>query len=190
MTSPINIGLLSPAWKSPQAPVALMNTCSTIASELMPLYFSNCLLIIDTTTQHHLREEAFKWLESVGKDSSAHFRRVTIIHRIVDRHLYEIEITIRENKEVVVTELKGGMDALSSHLVDARHKQYCLRVGVTMVENIEENLMECIKTNGTGGMGVDEFRIILDCIDHHMNWFKINFERRKRNSRPRPSYGP
>jgi hypothetical protein len=133
--SPINIGLLSPTWKSPQAPVALMNTCSFIASELMPLHFSNCLVVIDTTTQHDLREDAFKWLKKVGNNTSTHFRRVRIIHRIVAKHNYEIEIDVTENKEVTVRELKGGMESFSTHLVDHRHEAYCLRVGVTMVED-------------------------------------------------------
>jgi hypothetical protein len=50
-----------------------------------------------------------------------------------------------------------------------------------MVKDIEKKLAKCIKTNGTGGLGVAEFEVILETIDHHMEWFKKNRER---------SYGP
>jgi hypothetical protein len=104
---PVNLGLLSPAWTSPQPPAALMNTCSTIASELMPLYFNNCMFILDTTTSDFLRKEALKWLKRVGDSNTVHFRRLRVIHNVVGNSNCEIDITITEEKEVKVEQRKG-----------------------------------------------------------------------------------
>ena len=183
----IGLCLLSPMWKSPSNPVALMNSCRGIASELMPLYLSKSPFILDTTTNHALRDAALDWLQQAGPSISSHVRRLRVVHRLFEKHVYEIEVNITANHEVEVIELKGGIEALSTGIAACRHRDYCLRVGIKMVEEIQETLEERISTNGTGGMGVQEFKIILRIIDHHMAWFKQNHERRKRNTRPRPS---
>ncbi|KAG9594150.1 hypothetical protein KCU77_g4603, partial [Aureobasidium melanogenum] len=93
----IDLCVLSPAWKSPSPPTAFMNTCSAIASGLMPLYFSNCLFTIDTThkVNAQLLEAAFKWLKKVGDKSSAHFRRLHIIK--VSSLGSRFEVTVRSS---------------------------------------------------------------------------------------------
>jgi hypothetical protein len=178
----INLGLLSPAWKSPQPPAALMNTCSSIASELMPLYFNNCMFILDTTTSDYLRQEALKWLKRVGDSNTAHFRRLRVVHNAVGNSNCEIDLTITEEKEVKAEQRKGGVESFSSmHATLSQHKAHCIKIGEEMVDDIEKKLVKRIKSNGTGGLGVAEFEVVLAIIDHHMEWFKKNRER---------SYGP
>lgn len=179
---PTNLGLLSPAWKSPQPPAALMNTCISVASELMPVYFGSCLFVLDTTTNHFLREEALKWLKKVGDESTAHFHRLRIVHHIVAAHNYECEINVisnnnNKNKEVTVTELKGGMEFLSDHIPDLHHKEHFLEVGSKLINDIEETLTKSINSNGTGALGVSEFEMILHRIDHHMADTKKRYEK-------------
>jgi hypothetical protein len=175
---PVNLGLLSPVWTSPQPPAALMNTCSTIAAELMPLYFTNCMFILDTTTSDFLRKEALKWLKRVGDSNTAHFRRLRVIHNAVGNSNCEIDITITEEKEVKAEQRKGGVETLSMQATLIQHRDHCIRVGEQMVKDIEKKLGKCIKTNGTGGLGVAEFEVILGIIDHHMEWFRKNHERK------------
>lgn len=174
---PTNLGLLSPAWKSPQPPAALMNTCSSVASELMPVYFGSCLFVLDTTTNHQLREAALKWLHKVGDKTSAHFHRLQVIHHIVAGYNYECELSIN-NKEVTVMELKGGMEFLSNHIPDAHHKAHFLEVGAKLIDDIEETLTKSINSNGTGALGVSEFEMIINRIDHHMTDIKKKYERK------------
>jgi hypothetical protein len=175
---PVNLGLLSPAWTSPQPPAALMNTCSTIASELMPLYFNNCMFILDTTTSDFLRKEALEWLKRVGGSNTAHFRRLRVIHNAMGNSNCEIDITITEEKEVKAEQRKGGVESFSHmHATLMQYKAHCIKIGEEMVKDIEKKLAKCIKTNGTGGLGVAEFEVILGIIDHHMEWFKKNQER-------------
>jgi hypothetical protein len=67
------------------------------------------------------------------------------------------------------------------HATLMQYKAHCIKIGEEMVDDIEKKLAKRIKSNGTGGLGVAEFEVILGIIDHHMEWFKKNRER---------SYGP
>jgi hypothetical protein len=58
-----------------------------------------------------------------------------------------------------------------------QYKAHCIKIGEEMVKDIEKKLAKCIKSNGTGGLGVAEFEIVISIIDHHMEWFKKNQER-------------
>jgi len=178
---PTHLGLLSPTWKSPQPPAALMNTCTSIAPELMPLYFHSCLFVLDTTGNHPLRQAAFQWLKKVGERSSAHFRRLRVKHSIVTGYDYEIEITVADNNEVIVKELNGGIEAQSAYLAHRRHLDHCIHLGVTMVDDIETTLTKRINSRGHGGLGAAEFELLLERIDFHLSWLRKAHERKHRN---------
>lgn len=180
---PTNLCLLSPAWKSPQPPAALMNTCGLVASELMPIYFGQCLFVLDTTQNNSLRADALQWLNKVGERSSAHFRRVRVKHNIVSGYDYEIELTVTDNSEVTVKELNGGIESQSVYLVHRNHIDHCNQLGVTMIEDIETLLTERIKSRGFGALGAAEFELILERIDFHMSWLRKVYEKRHSNNR-------
>ncbi|KAH0288867.1 hypothetical protein M436DRAFT_83935 [Aureobasidium namibiae CBS 147.97] len=184
---PTHLGLLSPTWKSPQVPAALMNTCSSIAAELMPLYFGSCLFVLDTTGNHPLRQAAFQWLEKVGERSSAHFRRLRVKHSIVPGYDYEIEITVADNNEITIKELNGGIEAQGVYLAHRRHLDHCVQLGVTMVEDLKTTLTERVNSRSYGGLGAAEFELILERIDFHLSWLKKAHER-KHHSNRRQSY--
>jgi hypothetical protein len=168
-----------------------MNTCRTIAAELMPIYFESCFFILDTTQHDKLRQESLKWLKEVGSTSSAHFRRLRVIHATIHSNTYEIEVSVTENKEVIIKELtkpKSGdeewscIEKLSRNEPFSQHRGHCLRIGKEMVKDIETRLTDRINNNGTGGLGVAEFELILERIDHHMERFK-KYDYRQRNKR-------
>jgi tellurite resistance-related uncharacterized protein len=188
---PINLGLLSPTWTAPQPPAALMNTCRSIAAELMPIYFKSCFFILDTTQHDKLRQELLKWLKEVGSTSSAHFHRLRVIHGTIHSNTYEIEVTVTEKKEVVIKELKKTqngdeewtcIEKMSRDEPFSQQRYHCLRIGKEMVKDLETRLTYCINNNGTGGLGVAEFDLILERIDHHMEWF-VKYDYRRRNKR-------
>lgn len=180
----INLCVLSPAWKSPSPPTALMNTCSTIASKLMPVYFSNCLSTIDEahTGNAHLLAEAFKWLKKVGDKSSAQFRRLHIVYPHTPIFGYEINISITKKDQVTIEELKGPAKYLAWRLERERafppasrmrpeYRALYSRLDRELTEDLVDTLTRCIKNNETGSMGVTEFEIILQRIDFHMTKF-------------------
>ncbi|KAG9687769.1 hypothetical protein KCU95_g9330, partial [Aureobasidium melanogenum] len=192
----INLCVLSPAWKSPSPPTAFMNTCSTIASELMPLYFSNCLFTIDTmhTENAQLLAEAFKWLKKVGDKSSAHFRRLHVIHDQTPYFQYEINITITEEKEVTIEEIKGPAKYLDMWLAMERlpggsqmspeRKDIYSRLHRELTDDLVNTLTHRINANETGALGVTEFELILERISFHLGEF-CRREDRKRRRRQR-----
>ncbi|KAH0362710.1 hypothetical protein KCU65_g7853, partial [Aureobasidium melanogenum] len=194
----INLCVLSPAWKSPSPPTAFMNTCSTIASGLMPLYFSNCLFTIDTMHKPNrpLLEAAFKWLKKVGDKNSAHFRRLHVIHDRTPYFLYEITITITEEKEVTIEEIKGpakyldmwrameGQPGGRASRLSPERKDICSRLHRELTDDLVSTLTHRINTNETGAMGVTEFELILERISFHLGEF-CRREDRKRRRRQR-----
>ncbi|KAG9953652.1 hypothetical protein KCU85_g1130, partial [Aureobasidium melanogenum] len=180
----INLCVLSPAWKSPSPPTAFMNTCSTIASGLMPLYFSNCLFTIDTMHKPNrfLLEAAFGWLKKVGDKNSAQFRRLHVIHEGPPTFQYEIIISITDKKEVTIEELKGPAKYLAERLdrdalqppasrMRPEHKDIYSRVDRELTDDLVGTLTQCINANETGALGVDEFEIILERISFHLSEF-------------------
>jgi hypothetical protein len=188
---PINLRLLSLTWTAPQPPAALMNTCRTIASELMPIYFESCFFILDTTQHHTLRQGTLEWLKIVGSSSTAHFRRIRVIHKTVQNTDYEIEVTVTEKKEVVIKELKRAtssdepwscIEKLSKGDPFKEQRDHCLHIGKDLVKDIKTRLTDRINNNGTGGLGVAEFELLLERIDHHMEWF-VKYDFRQRNKR-------
>ncbi|KAG9747288.1 hypothetical protein KCU73_g7384, partial [Aureobasidium melanogenum] len=168
----INLCMLSPAWKSPSPPTAFMNTCSTVASGLMPLYFSN----------------SFKWLKKVGDKSSAQFRRLHIIHERTTTFQYEIIISITNENQVTIEELKGPAKLLHEESLQlARghqrtwsfhpaYKTLYLRLDEELTEDLVETLTHRINTNETGAMGVAEFEIILERISFHLSEFNKGWD--------------
>ncbi|KAH0343683.1 hypothetical protein KCU83_g8719, partial [Aureobasidium melanogenum] len=126
----INLRVLSPAWKSPSPTTAFMNTCSTIASGLSPLYFSNCLFTINTTHKANaqLLAEAFKWLKKVGDKSSAQFRRLHVIHEQAPTFQNEISISITDEKQVTIEEIKGPAKYLAWLLERDRQQPRAFRM--------------------------------------------------------------
>ncbi|KAH0167337.1 hypothetical protein KCU67_g3930, partial [Aureobasidium melanogenum] len=186
----INLCVLSPAWKSPSPPTAFMNTCSSIASGLMPLYFSNCLFTIDTAYKANaqLLKAAFKWLKKVGDKSSAQFRRLHIIHERTITFQYEIIISITNENQVIIEELKGPAKLLYEESLQlARghqrtwsfhpaYKTLYLRLDKELTEDLVETLTHRINTNETGAMGVAEFEIILERISFHLSEFNKEWD--------------
>ncbi|KAG9515858.1 hypothetical protein KCV07_g7121, partial [Aureobasidium melanogenum] len=194
----IDLCVLSPAWKSPSPPTAFMNTCSTIASGLMPLYFSNCLFTIDTSHEANARllTEAFKWLKKVGENSSAHFRRLHIIHEQTQYFSYEITITVTDKKEVSIEELKDPAKYLAWRLARERlpgasqmqpeHKDIYSRIDKLdkqLTDDLIERLVHRINTNETGALGVTEFELILKRISFHLAGFRRGEHCRNRRGR-------
>ncbi|KAG9958729.1 hypothetical protein KCU61_g8092, partial [Aureobasidium melanogenum] len=185
----INLCVLSPAWKSLSPPTAFMNTYSTIASGLMPLHFSN----------------SFKWLKKVGDKSSAQFRRLHIIHEQAPTFQCEIFISITDEKQVTIEEIKGPAKYLAWLLERDRqqprafrmppeHKDIYSCLDKELTNDLVGTLTQRINTNETGALGVTEFKIILERIGFHLSEFKkcwqkemvqSEAERRRRQHRTR-----
>ncbi|KAK6008835.1 hypothetical protein QM012_000738 [Aureobasidium pullulans] len=182
----INICVFSPAWKSPSPPTALMNTCSTIASGSMPLYFSNCLFTIDKTykVNSHLLEQAFEWLKRVGDKSSAHFRRLHVVYIYHEPCNNEIMLSITAANKVVLEEIRGPAEYLArdkllpprERLLQSDIAELFSRLATDLTEDLIKTLTQRITTNKTGAMGVAEFEIILNRIEFHMTWFRKGWE--------------
>ncbi|KAG9659133.1 hypothetical protein KCU95_g6302, partial [Aureobasidium melanogenum] len=168
----INLCVLSPAWKSPSPPTAFMNTCSTIASGLMPLYFSNCLFTIDTTHKANaqLLEAAFKWLKKVGDKSSAHFRRLHVIQVSSFGSRFEVMINVTNDKQVTVKQIKSLLKLRAEELRDPVFKTIYTHFDKELTDDLVKTLMHRVKTNETGAMGPTEFEIMLERIEHHVSW--------------------
>ncbi|CAD0099080.1 unnamed protein product [Aureobasidium mustum] len=179
----INLCVLSPAWKSPSPPTALMNTCSSIASRLMPVYFSNCLFTIDTTHKANaqLLTGAFEWLKNVGDKSSAHFRRLHVIHEFIlpprpqDNFAtdpYEVMISITDEEQIIIEEIRGPSKCLREMDLRPSFRRLYLRLDKQLTDDLVEMLTHRIYNNQTAGMGVTEFEIILERISFHVSRFK------------------
>ncbi|KAG9568352.1 hypothetical protein KCU71_g6137, partial [Aureobasidium melanogenum] len=153
----IDLCVLSPAWKSPSPPTAFMNTCSAIASGLMPLYFSNCLFTIDTSHEANARllTEAFKWLKKVGDNSSAHFRRLHVI---------------QVSSLVTVKQIKSPLKSSAGEFRDPVFKTIYTHFDKELTDDLVKTLMHRVKTNETGAMGPTEFEMMLERIEHHVSW--------------------
>ncbi|KAG9520065.1 hypothetical protein KCU93_g7855, partial [Aureobasidium melanogenum] len=174
----IDLCVLSPAWKSPSPPTAFMNTCSAIASGLMPLYFSNCLFTIDTSREANARllTEAFKWLKKVGDNSSAHFRRLHVIHvsslgsRFCLGSRLEVMINVTNEKQVTVKQIKSPDKLSAEEFRDPVFEPIYTRFDKELTDDLVKTLMHRVKTNETGAMGPTEFDIMLERIEHHVSW--------------------
>lgn len=168
----IDLCVLSPAWKSPSPPTAFMNTCSAIASGLMPLYFSNCLFTIDTSYEANARllTEAFKWLKKVGDNSSAHFRRLHVIQVSSLGSRLEVMINVTNEKQVTVKQIKSPDKLRAEEFRDPVFKTIYTHSDKELTDDLVKTLMHRVKTNETGVMGPTEFEIMLERIEHHVSW--------------------
>ncbi|KAG9658451.1 hypothetical protein KCU64_g4502, partial [Aureobasidium melanogenum] len=149
--------------------------------------------------------EVFKWLKKVGDQSSAQFRRLHVIHEQAPTFQCEIFISITDEKQVTIEEIKGPAKYLAWLLERDRqqprafrmppeHKDIYSRLNRELTDDLVGGLTQRINTNETGALGVTEFEIILERIGFHLSEFKkcwqkemvqSEAERRRRQCRTR-----
>ncbi|KAG9592968.1 hypothetical protein KCU77_g7107, partial [Aureobasidium melanogenum] len=164
-----------------------------------------CVLSPAWKTNAQLLAEAFKWLKKVGDKSSAQFRRLHIIHEQAPTFQCEIFISITDEKQVTIEEIKGPAKYLAWLLERDRqqprafrmppeHKDIYSCLDKELTNDLVGTLTQRINTNETGALGVTEFEIILERIGFHLSEFKkcwqkemvqSEAERRKRQCRTR-----